>query len=113
MPIRVLLNGQNIIAPLDQEEWEDLHQRVRAKVVELHLPCCQGLAYPRVSPRGAQHFVHFANSGCAPESEVHLLAKLEIIKACRELGYDAIPEFSGNGWRADVLVRSPKWDCCF
>jgi hypothetical protein len=113
MPIRVLLNGQNIIAPLDEKEWDNLQERVRSKEIELHLPCCQGLAYPRVSPRGAQHFVHFVNTGCTPESETHLLAKLEIIKACRKLGYDAIPEFCGDGWRADVLVRSAKWSCCF
>ena len=113
MPIRVLLNGQNIIAPLDEKEWDNLQERVRSKEIELHLPCCQGLAYPRVSPRGAQHFVHFVNSACTPESETYLLAKLEIIKACRKLGYDAIPEFCGEGWRADVLVRSANWSCCF
>lgn len=113
MPLRVLLNGQDVIPPLDEEAWTSLQHRVRSKDIELRLPCCQGLAYPRVSPGGAQHFVHFTNSGCTPESELHLLAKLEIIKVCRKLGYDAIPEFSGEGWRADVFVRSPKWKCCF
>jgi hypothetical protein len=113
MPIRALLDGKNIIPPLDNEEWVNLQQRVRANKIQLRLPVCQCLAYPRVSPCGVQHFVHYKNSECEPESELHLLAKMEIVKTCRELGYEAIPEFIGDGWRADVLVQSPKWKCCF
>jgi hypothetical protein len=113
MPLRAIRDDLNVIPPLNNEEWEKLKERIRARLTELRLPCCQGLAYPRVSPRGVQHFVHYTNSGCPPESELHLLAKRDIRDACLQLGFEAIPEYDGDGWRADVLVRSPKWKCCF
>lgn len=113
MPLRALRDGFDVIPPINKGGWEILKQRTHARLTELRLPCCGGLAYPRVSPRGVQHFVHYTTSGCPPESELHLLAKREIRDVCLRLGFEAIPEYDGDGWRADILVRSPKWECCF
>ena len=114
MNLRALLDGNDVVLPLDDAEWGKLQQRLRSKVIELTMPCCNGPAYMRVSPAGTQHFVHQVDIGCKQsESEVHQLAKLEIVRACRELKLQAVPEYEGNGWRADVLVKHPKWNVVF
>jgi hypothetical protein len=111
MNLRASHGGKDIVLPLDDHEWEELQQRLRSKVIELTMPCCNGPAYMRVSPAGTQHFVHQIDIGCKQsESEVHQLAKLEIVRACRELKIEAIPEYEGDGWRADVLVKHAKCD---
>ena len=114
MNLRALLDGKDVVLPLDDVEWDRLQQRLRLKEIELAMPCCNGRAYMRVSPAGTQHFVHQVDTGCEQsESEIHHLAKIEIVKACRELGLPAIPEALGDGWRADVLVTHPKWKVAF
>jgi competence CoiA-like predicted nuclease len=114
MNLRALLDGRDVILPLEDVEWNDLQQRLHSKEIELIMPCCKGRAYMRLSPAGTQHFVHYADVGCEQsESEIHHLAKLEIVKACRELDLQAIPEYVGEGWRADVLVKHPKWEAAF
>lgn len=114
MNLRALLDGKNVVLPLDDAEWNRLQQRLRLKEIELAMPCCNGQAYMRVSSAGTQHFVHQVNTGCVQsESEIHHRAKIEIVKACRELGLPAIPESVGDGWRADVLVTQPNWKVAF
>jgi competence CoiA-like predicted nuclease len=114
MNLRALLDGKDVVLPLEDAEWDDLQQRLRSKDIELIMPCCKGQAYMRLSSAGTQHFVHCTDIGCEQsESEIHLLAKLEIVRACRELELQAIPEYVGDGWRADVLVRHPKWKAAF
>ena len=111
MNLRASLGGKDVVSPLEDSEWEELHQRLRSKMIELTMPCCNGRAYMRVGPAGTQHFVHQVDIGCKQsESEVHQLAKLEIVRACRDLTLQAIPEYEGDGWRADVLVKHPKCD---
>ena len=34
----------------------------------------------------------------------HDRIQMEIVSACRDLGYEAIQEYSGQGWRADVFI---------
>lgn len=114
MNLRALLDGKDVVLPLDDAEWGKLQQRLRLKEIELTMPCCNGQAYMRVSPAGTQHFVHQVDTGCEQsESEMHQLAKIEIVYACRELGLQATPEAGGDGWRADVLVTQPKWKVAF
>ena len=114
MNLRAALGGKDVVLPLEDSEWEELQQRLRSKMIELTMPCCNGRAYMRVSPAGTQHFVHQVDIGCKQsESEVHQLAKLEIVRACRDLKLQAIPEYEGDGWRADVLVKHPKCDGVF
>ena len=113
MPLRVLLDDADVIAPLPEAEWESLCQRVRSKEITLRLPCCKGTGYPRLSPLGLQHFAHHHNNGCEPETEEHIAAKIQIVEACRAAGLHAIPEHIGNGWRADVFVKARAWEACF
>ncbi len=39
-----------------------------------------------------------------PEAPEHSLIKAEILTACEDLGYEAIEEYHGKSWRADVLA---------
>ncbi|MGA2755197.1 MAG: competence protein CoiA family protein [Terracidiphilus sp.] len=114
MNLRALLDGKNVVLPLEEAEWGELQERLRSKNIELTMPCCKGQAYMRLSPAGTQHFVHQVDIGCKQsESEVHQLAKLEIVRACRDLELHAIPEYGGDGWRADVFIEHPKWNGAF
>jgi len=71
------------------------------------LPCCNQKGFLRKSGKGLKHFAHFKSSNTCnwkPESPEHLKAKIDIIEACKENGWKAIPEFSEADWRADVLA---------
>ena len=80
---------------------------LKSKKSVLTLPCCEQEGYLRISRKGLKHFVH-SKSACPcnwkPESPEHLKAKVTIIEACRESGWEAVSEFSENDWRADVLA---------
>lgn len=107
MPLRALLNGTDIIAPLlTLPEWQALRAEARARRFPV-LPCCGAPAYGRTSPRGLQHFFHPPQSACERSSETteHLYAKYAILQACRERGYEASTEWDEGPWRADVLAR--------
>jgi hypothetical protein len=107
MPLRALLDGNDVIAPrLSTGEWAALRADVRAGRRELVLPCCRGGAYGRTSPRGLQHFVHPPQSTCERSGETaeHLWAKAAVVQACAESGYEATPEWDEGPWRADVLA---------
>jgi hypothetical protein len=63
--------------------------------------------YLRTSSKGLNHFVHAKSENTCdwkPESPEHIKAKIEIIEACKENGWKAIPEFSEKNWRADVAA---------
>jgi len=38
------------------------------------------------------------------ETPEHALVKAEILEACKDLGFNAIQEYKGKGWRADVFA---------
>lgn len=109
MPLRAILDNQELLAPLlSDEEWEEF-KRKKVKVI---LPCCEARGYLRTSKRGIKHFVHNKKDGCSFGSETsqHLLCKTEIVKACKAMGYDVKTEASGVDWRADVLATKQVKD---
>jgi len=108
MPLRATINNVEIIAPfLTSREWENLKSEVKRNKYTIELPCCQQKGNFRTSKLGLQHFYHLPEDkecNWQPESPEHLQLKYEILKACKEAGWDAIPEYSENSWRADVLA---------
>ncbi|MCZ7545096.1 MAG: competence protein CoiA family protein [Anaerolineae bacterium] len=107
MPLRAIIDGEDLLAPfLDDEAWASLKHRTKLEGLDVRLPCCGNSAYLRTSKRGLRHFVHRERGTCtsAPETWQHLKAKHNIVLACRAVGYEAITEASGEGWRADVLA---------
>ena len=105
MPLRALHGDRDVVAPLlHDDEWTSL--KAIARLGALTLPCCGSPAKLRVSKLGLKHFYHPSASLCAAkgETEAHLLAKLEILRACLEAEYTAQTECSENDWRADILA---------
>ena len=103
MPLRAILDNQELLAPLlSDEEWEEL-KRKKVKVI---LPCCEARGHLRTSKLGTKHFAHNKKDGCNYKSETwqHLLCKTEISRACKAMGYEVKTEASGVDWRADVLA---------
>lgn len=108
MPLRAIINNEDVIAPLlSENEWDALKQRVKTKKLDVRLACCDNRAYLRTSKYGIQHFVHRKRGDCTsqPETWQHLKAKQEILRACRDAGYEASTEVQDNNWRADVLAQ--------
>lgn len=108
MPLRAYINDKELVSiDIADDEWNNLKSELKSKKSVLTLPCCGQEGYLRISRKGLKHFVH-SKSACPcdwkPESAEHLKAKVAIIEACRENGWEAIPEFSENDWRADVLA---------
>lgn len=62
--------------------------------------------YTRTSRLGTQYFAHNPDGdGCsAGETAQHLLAKSIIVRAAIDAGWDAHPEYRGDGWIGDILV---------
>lgn len=108
MPLRAYIDNEEIIS-IDQsdEKWNDLKKRLKTKESLLTLPCCKQEGFLRTSSKGLKHFVHAKSDNTCdwrPESPEHLKAKIEIIEACKENDWKAIPEFAETNWRADVLA---------
>lgn len=108
MPLRAYIEDKEIVSiDLNDEEWSALKARLKAKEIVLTLPCCGQEGFLRTSNRGLKHFVHLKSANPCdwkPESAEHLKAKVAIMEACREQGWNAIPEFSEADWRADVWL---------
>jgi competence CoiA-like predicted nuclease len=108
MPLRAYIDNEEIISiDQDEKQWDDLKKRLKSKESVLTFPCCRQIGFLRTSRKGLKHFVHAkSDNNCdwEPESPEHLRAKIEIIEACKENGWKAIPEFSETNWRADVLA---------
>lgn len=108
MPLRAHIEDKVIVSiDLNDEEWSVLKARLKAKEIVLTLPCCGQEGFLRTSSKGLKHFVHLKSANPCdwkPESAEHLKAKVAIMEACREQGWNAIPEFSEANWRADVLA---------
>ncbi|NEO54152.1 MAG: hypothetical protein F6K54_14330 [Okeania sp. SIO3B5] len=103
MPLRAILDNQELLAPLlSDEQWEEL----KRKKVQVILPCCEGRGHLRTSKLGTKHFAHNKKDGCNSKLETwqHLLCKTEIAKVCKTMGYDVKTEASGLDWRAYVLA---------
>jgi len=107
MPLSAYLYTQKIIAPLlNDNEWRHIVKSLKQSPDYLHFKCCGSPVYARTSSRGLRHFVHKNTDHCnyVSESEDHLQMKLEIYKACQELGWNAELEYIGEKFRADVLA---------
>lgn len=107
MPLRACIDNQEIISvDLTDDEWNHLKLQLKTDQSSLTLPCCGGEGFLRTSSKGLKHFVHSKSARCdwKPESAEHLKAKVAILEACRECGWEAIPEYSEADWRADVLA---------
>lgn len=108
MPLRAFLNGIEIISlDYSDHQWSELKNTLRSGKAKVVLPCCDDPGFLRVSRKGLKHFVHSkSQNNCQwkPETPEHLKAKVEIVKACQEQGWKAIPEFCEGDWRADVLA---------
>jgi len=106
MPLKALLDGQPILAPLlGDTAWAELYfQRYR-----LVLPCCPDRAVQMRGGAGTtriQHFSHAPAPTCQfrVETMAHLRAKVEIARACADAGWAVDIEHAEAGWRADVLA---------
>ncbi len=106
MPLKALLDGQPILAPLlGDTAWAELYfQRYR-----LVLPCCPDRAVQMrggAGTRRIQHFSHAPSPTCQfrGETTAHLLAKVAIAQACAEAGWAVDIEHTERDWRADVLA---------
>lgn len=94
------------------EEWAGLCLSPRGTLL---MPRSAWPAVPKTSPRGLRFFAHYPGyTGVLPkpESYAHTRLKIDVVKAARELGYQAELEVAGtdpNGaeWEADVLVTLP------
>jgi len=107
MPLRAIVDGTDTFSfDLTDGEWEQLRAKVQAKQVEIKFPCCNNRVGLRTSKLGTNHFYHLRRGDCtsAPETPEHLLAKRDIVIACREMGYQAITEYADDDWRADVMA---------
>lgn len=117
MPLRAYIDNEEVISTeLSEKQWNDLKLRLKTKESVLKLACCRQNGYLRTSPNGLRHYVHAkSNSPCnwQPESPEHLQAKIDIIEACKENGWNAIPEFSDSNWRADVLATKNSQKIAF
>lgn len=111
MPLRVQLNENSLNAALLSEtQWQALKGSR-----SLRMPCCDAPAYGRTSRLGTRHFAHSPRSHCGAEGECaeHLAAKAEIVRVCHELGWDALSEYVGNQWRADVYATRGRYRLAF
>lgn len=107
MPLRALVDGDWVVAPLlPPADWRLLAADLRAGRRLATLPCCDGLAHGRVSAHGLAHFVHQRRDGCAGlrESQAHLALKAAVTSAVAAAGWGVEPEAEGSDWRADVLA---------
>lgn len=113
MPLRAYIEDKEIVSiDLNDEEWSALKARLKAKEIVLTLPCCGQEGFLRTSNRGLKHFVHLKSANPCdwkPESAEHLKAKVAIMEACREQGWNAIPEFPKRiGGRMFWLYREAR-----
>jgi competence CoiA-like predicted nuclease len=111
MPLRAQLDGNSINAALLSEtQWEGLKGSR-----SLRMPCCDALAYRRTSRLETRHFAKSPGSHCGAEEESaeHLAAKAEIVRGCHELKWDAISEYVGDQWRADVYAMRGRHHLAF
>lgn len=113
MPLRAKLNDEELIATrIPDERWAFLKS---SKAVPI-LSCCSSEAYLRVSPLGTKHFVHKHKAGtCYWQSETyeHLRVKEEILTACWDAGWNAVPEVKGDNWIADVVASRDTQNVVF
>ena len=108
MPLRAKINNQDVISvDHSHEQWEELKKEIKRNNLTVYLSCCGGKGFLRTSKLGLKHFAHKKSEHICdwkPESPEHLWIKKAIIEGCIAAGWSAVPEFSGDTWRADVYA---------
>lgn len=108
MPLRAVINGREIVSTTySDEQWAALKNELKISGKQLILPCCNQPGLLRINSKGLKHFVHSkSDNECWLKSETpeQLKSKVEIVKACQESGWSAIPEYSEMDWNADVMA---------
>ena len=108
MPLRAKINGKEIISTyLSKDEWKDLKYNIKINQLDVLISQTNKQGYLRTSKLGLQHFAHKKGEkpeNWKPESRQHMLAKTEILLACKEVGWEAKSEYIENNWIADVLA---------
>ncbi len=116
MPLRAIIDNKEVISTeFTKDEWTELRKSIKASVEKIILPCCGREGHMRTSKLGLNHFYHKATDGCnyKPESIQHLTAKSEIIRACANNKWTAIPEYVQDDWIADVYATNGKREIAF
>ncbi|MEQ8192315.1 MAG: hypothetical protein ABRQ39_30395 [Candidatus Eremiobacterota bacterium] len=115
MPLRAKFDGQDKIATLINDiEWEEIKEIISSNKNLLILPCCEALAYLRISKLGTKHFVHRKKSSCQfYENDEILKMKNDIVIACSSCNYKVKTEVSYPEWSADVLAIKDKIKIAF
>jgi len=90
LPLRAKINGKEIISTyLSKDEWSVLKSNIKLNHSEVIISQTNKKGYLRTSILGLQHFVHKKGEkpeNWKPESRQHMLAKAEILLACKEAG---------------------------
>ncbi len=117
MPLRAIIENKEIISSfLNDQEWEELKDKVKTNSLDVIIYQTQKKGYLRRSKNGLQHFVHKRGQlpeGWKPESAQHLFIKNEILLGCKDVGWESFPEFKENDWEADVLAINGKHRIAF
>lgn len=108
MPLRALIEGKEINSPfVSINEWNRLKEEIKNKSIDVIISQTNKKGYLRTSKLGLQHFVHKKGESpqnWKPEKQQHLLAKTEIMLACKESGWETKSEFISNNWTTDVFA---------
>jgi len=112
MPFKAILNDI-VVNALDvpRDEWRSL----RGTKYDVRMLCCGEKGHCRTSKLGTQHFYHArkGTTAACSETEEHRECKRIIYETAKSEGYKAEIEATGNGWRADVLVKTGEQDYAF
>lgn len=93
---------------IGEERWAAIY-KVRPRVL-LRCRECQHRMRAKQSKAALRFFAHdpgAPNCSSSGEGPEHRRLKALIVDAIRAAGWDAEPEVSGEGWRADVLASNP------
>jgi len=108
MPLRAKVEDKEIISTfLSKEEWNDLKDYIKINNIDVVISQTNGKGFLRTSKLGLQHFVHKkgeSHQNWKSETQQQLLAKSEIMLACRESGWKAISELVSDNWTTDVFA---------
>lgn len=108
MPLRARIKNQDIISvDHSDDQWENLKKEIKKDKLMVYLSCCDGQGFLRTSKLGLKHFAHKKSENICdwkPESPEHLWVKKAIVEGCITAGWNGVPEFTGDNWRADVLA---------
>lgn len=109
MPLSALVDGKIVQAFLqDDASWAELKSSYKNR--DIHMPCCEAGAVPKVSKLGSKFFAHSRKGNCATAAETaeHIFLKTLVAKEAERAGWEVQTEARGvssnnEPWVADVL----------